>query len=40
MAGGLITFYGVASAQKAMLQSPEYRDDARNPHKATAPAHH
>ncbi|KAK9895677.1 hypothetical protein P389DRAFT_160263 [Cystobasidium minutum MCA 4210] len=36
--GGAVTFYLVASAQRAMLQVPEYRDDPRNLHKKTA--HH
>ncbi|SCV67289.1 BQ2448_5935 [Microbotryum intermedium] len=39
MIGGAMTFYMVASAQKAMLKSPVYRDDPRNPFKADRPAH-
>ncbi|GAA5908938.1 hypothetical protein JCM5296_006827 [Sporobolomyces johnsonii] len=40
LAGGLITFYGVAAAQDALLQVPEYRDSPKNPHRASAPAAH
>ncbi|KAA1107849.1 hypothetical protein PGTUg99_026631 [Puccinia graminis f. sp. tritici] len=34
MIGGAITFYLVNKMQNAMLKSPEYAKDPRNPHAA------
>ncbi|KAH9445993.1 hypothetical protein Pst134EA_022972 [Puccinia striiformis f. sp. tritici] len=34
MIGGVITFYLVNKMQTAMLKSPEYAKDPRNPHAA------
>ncbi|KPV72797.1 uncharacterized protein RHOBADRAFT_65513 [Rhodotorula graminis WP1] len=31
MAGGALTFYGVAKMQSAMLEVPEWRDSPKNP---------
>ncbi|KAL8276657.1 hypothetical protein RQP46_010925 [Phenoliferia psychrophenolica] len=39
LAGGALTFYGVAYAQSAMLSSPTYRDDPKNPFKSAPAAH-
>ncbi|POW15254.1 hypothetical protein PSTT_02193 [Puccinia striiformis] len=40
MIGGVITFYLVNKMQTAMLKSPEYAKDPRNPHGMSFPCVH